>query len=226
MDFLKVATELTPALLSGLWVTVWVTVVSLLIALVLGLLSCIMGLSKIKIVSGISKLYLWIIRGTPFIVQIFIIYFGIPQFMKFLHFTDFRLSVYQAAIATLSLNAGAYISEIFRGGIAAVDIGQMEAARSLGLPKSSAMSKVILPQALKISIPSLCNQFIITLKDSSLAYAIGLPEIVYKGKIYVGRTMQSFSSYILVGIVYLVVITILTQIIKIIERKLDYGKKG
>ena len=226
MDFLKVASELTPGLLSGLWVTVWVTVVSLLIALVLGLVSCMMGLSKIKFISWLSKLYLWIIRGTPFIVQIFVIYFGIPQLMKFLNFTNFRLTVYQAAIATLSLNAGAYISEIFRGGISAVDNGQMEAARSLGLPKSSAMSKVILPQALKISIPALCNQFIITLKDSSLAYAIGLPEIVYRGKIYVGRTMQSFSTYILVGIIYLIIITILTQIIKVIERKMDYGKKS
>ena len=118
------------------------------------------------------------------------------------------------------------MSEIFRGGIQAIDSGQMEAARSLGLPKSRAMLKVILPQAFKISIPALGNQFIITLKDSSLAQVIGLQELVYQGKIYVGRTFKSFETYILVGFVYLIIITVLSYIIKQTERKMNYGKKS
>lgn len=225
MDFAKVFVEVFPSLLQGLTVTASVTVLSLLAAFVLGLFSCLMGISSIKPLKYISKFYVWVIRGTPFIVQLFIIYFGFPQFMQSMGF-DVRLSSFSAAVITLSLNAGAYSSEIFRGGIMAVDPGQMEAARSLGLPKSMAMARVILPQAFRICLPSLGNQCIITLKDSSLAQVIGLSEIVYQGKIYVGRTMEAFATYILIGIVYLIIITILSHIISYIERKMDIGKKA
>lgn len=225
MDFAKVFVEVFPSLLQGLTVTVSVTVLSLLIAFVLGLVSCLMGISTIKPLQYISKFYIWVIRGTPFIVQLFIIYFGIPQFIQSMGL-NLRLTSYTAAIITLSLNAGAYSSEIFRGGIAAVDSGQMEAARSLGLPKGRAMGKVILPQAFRICLPSLGNQCIITLKDSSLAQVIGLSEIVYQGKIYVGRTMEAFSTYILIGIVYLVIISVLSHFINRLERRMDIGKKA
>ena len=218
-DIATVFREAFPSLLKGLGVTVEATVLSLTIALVLGLFCCLMGMSKIAPLRWISKFYVWIIRGTPFIVQLFIIYFGLPQLIQSMG-VDFRISSFAAAVATLALNAGAYISEIFRGGINAVDKGQMEAARSLGLPKGKAMAKVVLPQAVRICIPSLCNQFIITLKDTSLAATIALAEVVYQGKIYVGRTMQSFATYMLIGIMYLFVITILSAVIRRIERNL------
>ncbi len=223
MSFFEVAVQVWPMLMKGLVVTVEVTVLSLAIAAVLGMTSCLMGMSAIKPVSWLSKFYVWIIRGTPFIVQLFIIYFGIPQFLSQMGF-DIRFTSFQAAAATLALNAGAYMSEIFRGGVQAVDKGQMEAARSLGLPKSRSMVKIILPQALRISIPALGNQCIITLKDSSLAQTIALAEIVYMGKIFVGRTMQSFYTYLLIGIVYLVIITVLQVILARIERKMDHDK--
>ena len=156
-------------------------------------------------------------------MQLFIIYFGIPQFLSQMGF-DIRFTSFQAAAATLALNAGAYMSEIFRGGVQAVDKGQMEAARSFGLPKSRSMVKIILPQALRISIPALGNQCIITLKDSSLAQTIALAEIVYMGKIFVGRTMQSFYTYLLIGVVYLVIITVLQVILARIERRMDHDK--
>ena len=133
MSFFEVAVQVWPMLMKGLVVTVEVTVLSLAIAAVLGMTSCLMGMSAIKPVSWLSKFYVWIIRGTPFIVQLFIIYFGIPQFLSQMGF-DIRFTSFQAAAATLALNAGAYMSEIFRGGVQAVDKGQMEAARSLGLP--------------------------------------------------------------------------------------------
>lgn len=215
--------QVWPMLMKGLVVTVEVTVLSLAIAAVLGMTSCLMGMSAIKPVSWLSKFYVWIIRGTPFIVQLFIIYFGIPQFLSQMGF-DIRFTSFQAAAATLALNAGAYMSEIFRGGVQAVDKGQMEAARSLGLPKSRSMVKIILPQALRISIPALGNQCIITLKDSSLAQTIALAEIVYMGKIFVGRTMQSFYTYLLIGVVYLVIITVLQVILARIERRMDHDK--
>ena len=221
-DFARVAV----LLLKGMAVTIEVTVLSLLIALVIGLGSCLMGMSKIKPISWISKFYVWIIRGTPFIVQIFIIYFSIPQLFQAIGFRSFNISEFAAATATLALNAGAYISEIFRGGINAIDKGQMEAARSLGLSKSRAMIKVILPQAFRISVPSLCNQFIITLKDSSLAYTIGLAEIVFSGRQYAMSTYKVFATYLMVGLAYLILITILSAGIKAIERRLDVGNKG
>ncbi|WP_426348839.1 amino acid ABC transporter permease [Alloiococcus sp. CFN-8] len=226
MNFYKVFTDIYPMLFEGLAVTLKVSLLSLFIALFLGFFSCIMGISTIKPLQWVSRLYIWIIRGTPFIVQLFIIKYGIPQLIKGMGYTDFNFTIFQAAVATLALNAGAYMSEIFRGGIQAIDPGQMEAARSLGLPKSRAMLKVILPQAFKISIPALGNQFIITLKDSSLAQVIGLQELVYQGKIYVGRTFKSFETYLLVGFVYLIIITVLSYIIKQTERKMNYGKKS
>ncbi|MBR2742740.1 MAG: amino acid ABC transporter permease [Clostridia bacterium] len=225
MDFYGVLTNMYPMLLDGLVMTLETSLLAILIAFFLGLLSCVMGMSRIVPLALISKFYVWVIRGTPFIVQLFIIKYGIPQVVQ-LWAPGFNFTIFQAAVATLALNAGAYMSEIFRGSIQAIDPGQMEAARSLGLPKTRAMIKVILPQALKISIPMLCNQFIISLKDSSLAQVIGLPELFYQGKIYVGRTFRSFETYIIVGCVYLIIITILSYIIKRIERNLDYGKKS
>lgn len=218
--------RVTVLLLEGMGVTIAVTICALAIALAIGLAMCLMGMSKIKPLSWISKFYIWIIRGTPFIVQLFVIYFSIPQLMQAIGFARFNISEFAAATATLALNAGAYIAEIFRGGISAIDKGQMEAARSLGLSKSRAMIKVILPQAFKISVPSLCNQFIITLKDSSLAYTIGLAEIVYSGRQYAMATYKVFATYIMIGVAYLIIITILSALIKMIERRLDVGNKG
>jgi ABC-type amino acid transport system permease subunit len=152
-------------------------------------------------------------------------YFGIPQLIQSLGF-NFRLSPFAAGVLTLSLNAGAYIAEIFRGGIMAIDTGQMEAARSLGLSHYHAMFRIILPQATRVSIPSLVNQFIISLKDTSIISVISLGEIVYEAKIYIGRTMQSFATWTIVGAVYLGIITALSQVSRYVEKRIDYGNKG
>ncbi len=218
MNLIEVFTEAAPLLFEGFAMTIQITIISLIIAFFLGLISCIMGLSSFKPFKAISKFYLWIIRGTPLLVQCFFVYFSIPQLIQSFG-VDFRLTAYAAGLITLSLNAGAYMSEIFRGGIQAVDKGQMEAARSLGLPKSRAMIKVILPQAIKICIPSLVNQFIITLKDTSIISVISLGEVVYEANIYIGRTMNSFATWTIVGIMYLVAITILSMISNYIERR-------
>nr|AGS52310.1 glutamine transport system permease protein GlnP [uncultured bacterium contig00063] len=158
-------------------------------------------------------------------VQTFFIYFGIPQLIQSLGF-NFRLSPFVAGIITLSLNAGAYIAEIFRGGIEAIDHGQMEAARSLGLSRYRAMFKIILPQAVRVSIPALVNQFIISLKDTSIISIISLADIVYQARIYIGRTMQSFATWTIVGLFYLAIITVLSQISIYVEKRLDYGQKS
>jgi polar amino acid transport system permease protein/polar amino acid transport system substrate-binding protein len=220
MELGKVFSEVYPLLLEGLWITLEVTLLSLLLAFILGLISCFMGISHKALLRWISKIYVGIIRGTPLLVQVFYIYFAIPQLLQFLGL-DVRFTPFTAGLITLTLNAGAYMSEIFRGAINAVNPGQMEAARSLGLTKAQAMKKVVLPQALRICLPSLVNQFIITLKDSSLISVIGLADIMYQAKIYVGRSMESFATYTWVALFYFVAIAILTQIAKMVERRVS-----
>jgi His/Glu/Gln/Arg/opine family amino acid ABC transporter permease subunit len=225
MDFALVIKEVYPLLLQGMLITMETTVLSLVIALLLGLLTCLAGMSRFIALRIAAKCYIGVIRGTPLLVQTFFIYFGLPQLIQSLGI-DFRLSPFAAGIITLSLNAGAYIAEIFRGGILAIDSGQMEAARSLGLSRNRAIFLVILPQALRVSIPSLVNQFIISLKDTSIISVISLADICYEAKIYIGRTMQSFATWTIVGLVYLVIILILSQISLYVEKRLSYGDKS
>jgi len=220
MDLLRVFGEVQPLLTKGLWITVEVTVLSLLLALVIGLISCFLALSKRAPLRWISKVYVGLVRGTPLLVQVFYIYFAIPQLLQLMGF-DVRFTPFIAGLITLTLNAGAYLSEIFRGAINAVNPGQMEAARSLGLSHAQAMKNVVLPQAFRICLPSLVNQFIITLKDSSLISVIGLADIMYQSKIYVGRSMEAFATYTWVAVYYFVIITILTQVAKYVERKVS-----
>ena len=225
MDFGRVFKEALPILINGLGVTVGIALISIFAGMILGLISCLFGMSKIKVLKGISAVYIWIIRGTPMIVQAFLVFFAIPQLIQMVN-PSFRLEAFTAGCITLSLNAGAYMSEIFRAGIQAIDKGQMEAARSLGLSKGQAMWKIILPQAFKISIPPMVNQFIITVKDTSILSVIGLAEIVNKAKQYVGKTYQFFATYILVAAFYLIVISILMVISKFVEKKFSYESQG
>jgi His/Glu/Gln/Arg/opine family amino acid ABC transporter permease subunit len=239
MDIAQVFSEAFPMLLRGLGITIEITVVSLVMAVALGLASCLMGLSQVAALRWLSRGYVWLVRGTPLLVQVFFVYFGFPQLVQSIGhsiggveagglsgsvgelLSNFRISAFMASFVTLSLNAGAYMSEIFRGGIQAVNPGQMEAARSLGLPKGRAMYRVILPQAFRICVPSLVNQFIITLKDTSIVSIISLQEIVYNARIYIGRTMLSFGTWILVGAMYLLVITVLSVLARHMEKRLN-----
>jgi His/Glu/Gln/Arg/opine family amino acid ABC transporter permease subunit len=217
--------EVSPLLMRGVVITIQTTITALIIAILLGLFACLLGMSKFTVPKLLAKTYIWVIRGTPLLVQTFFIYFGIPQLIQSLGF-NFRLSPFVAGVITLSLNAGAYIAEIFRGGIEAIDHGQMEAARSLGLSHYRAMFRIILPQAVRISIPSLVNQFIISLKDTSIISIISLADIVYQARIYIGRTMQSFATWTIVGLFYLVIIAVLSQISTHVEKRLDYGARS
>ena len=214
-NYFEYVASIMPQLLLGLKVTLQMTVVSLALAVVVGMASCMFSISKVKPLNWISGVYLSIIRGTPLMVQSFFIYFGLTAAR------DFRISIFKAAVIVLCLNAGAYLSEIFRSGIAAVNKGQMEAARSLGLPYGVAMRKVILPQAIRIVIPSVLNQFIITLKDTSILSAIGCMELMKQSMMIVSRNFRSFETYAVIAVMYYVVVMVLTKIFKIIERRLS-----
>ncbi len=221
MNLIKVFSEVYPTLFSGLATTVEVTVISLVLAMVIGIFVCLMNISHNIVLRAIAKFYIWLIRGTPMLVQAFYIYFAVPQLIQAVSGSQFRITVFTASLITLTLNAGAYISEIFRGSIESVNTGQMEAARSLGLSYGKSMQKIILPQAVRICLPSLVNQCIITLKDSTILYAIGLAEIMYSAKVYVGRTMESFATYTWVALFFLVIVTILSFVSRTVERRLN-----
>ena len=216
--FFGLLKESFPSLMSGLQMTLILTVVSLVIALILGLVFGLFQVSKNKLLRVIATIYVDIFRGTPLIVQAFFIYFGIPAAL------DIRITAVVAGLITLSLNAGAYMAEIVRGGIQSVEKGQMEAARSLGLPYGKAMSKVVLPQAIRIMIPSFINQFVITLKDTSILSIIGINELTQSGKIIIARNLESFQMWLIVGIIYFIIIMILTKVSNALERRIKHGK--
>ncbi|WP_260394110.1 ABC transporter substrate-binding protein/permease [Fundicoccus ignavus] len=200
-------------LMDGLWTTVWVTLVSIVIAMILGIALGIMSAGQNSILKFIALLYVDIMRGIPLLVLSFFIYFGIPQL------TGLTFPATLAGIVTLSLNAAAYISEIVRGGIKAVPIGQSEASRSLGLPYNKTLRHIVLPQAFKIMVPSFINQFVITLKDTSILSVIGLVELTQTGKIIIARTYQSGSMWLIVGLMYIIIITALTKLSKRLEKE-------
>ena len=224
MDFATVFKNATPMLLEGLKNTIVISLLAIAIGLVVGLITCFLGRARFIVPRAIAAAYVWCIRGTPMIVQAFLVFFAFPQVIQ-MFVPGFKIDPFSAGLITLSLNAGAYMSEIFRGGIAAVSVGQIEAARSLGLSQFRTMLKIVLPQAFKICIPSLVNQFIITVKDSSILSVIGLADVVNQAKVYVGSTYQFFPTYITVAAYYLVVISLLMMASRLIEKKLNYEKK-
>lgn len=211
-------------LLEGLKNTIVISLLAIAIGLIVGLITCFLGRARFIVPRAIAAAYVWCIRGTPMIVQAFLVFFAFPQVIQ-MFVPGFKIDPFSAGLITLSLNAGAYMSEIFRGGIAAVSVGQIEAARSLGLSQFRTMLKIVLPQAFKICIPSLVNQFIITVKDSSILSVIGLADVVNQAKVYVGSTYQFFPTYITVAAYYLVVISLLMVASRLIEKKLNYEKK-
>ncbi len=226
MDFAKVFNEALPLLFEGVKLTIGISLLAIAAGMVIGFLSCIMGLSKNPVLKAISAVYVWLIRGTPMIVQAFFVFFAVPQVIQLITKGPFTLTPFTAGAITLSLNAGAYLSEIFRSGIQAVPKGQTEAARSLGLSSFKTMMRVVLPQAFKITIPSLVNQFIITVKDTSILSVIGLAELVNRAKQYVGSTFRFFETYIVVGGFYLVIISLLMLLSRYIEKRMSYDRKG
>ena len=212
--FFEYVGQCMPQLLVGMKLTIIMTFLALILAVVIGLIACLFSISKVKPLNWLSGIYLSVIRGTPLMVQAFFIYFGITGAL------GIRITSFSAAILVLCLNAGAYLSEIFRSGIAAVNKGQMEAARSLGLPYGVAMRKIILPQAIRIVIPSVLNQFIITLKDTSILSVIGCGELMRQGQMIVARNFRSFETYAIIAVMYYVVVIFLTKVFQMVERRL------
>ncbi|MBQ6391909.1 MAG: amino acid ABC transporter permease [Eubacterium sp.] len=205
--------------------TLLLALFGLFFACILGLIFGILSVLNNKVCNIIAMIFVDAIRGVPMIVLAYFIYFGIPYGFNNILKMPLTLTALQAGTACLALNCGAYMAEIIRAGIQSVDPGQMEAARSLGLPYWRAMQRVVLPQAIRTMIPSIINQFIITLKDTSILSVIGFPELVNTAKNVVSITFKSLQVWAVVAVMYLIVILALSKLAKILERRLNRGRK-
>ncbi|HHW67805.1 MAG TPA: amino acid ABC transporter permease [Epulopiscium sp.] len=211
-------------LMQALGKTLLLTLLSLFFAMIIGLIFSLMNVGKNRVFNLIGTAYVDGVRGVPLIVLAYFIYFGVPAGVKMMGVQDFRLSALQAGTIALAMNCGAYMAEIIRAGIESVDKGQMEASRSLGLSYAKSMRLVVLPQAIRTMIPSIINQFIITLKDTSILSVIGFPELTNMGKTISGNTFKSLETWAIVGIMYMVVIVTLSKVAKRIERRINRGR--
>lgn len=203
------------ALLDGLIKTLQLTVVGIVLAAIWGVLLGVMGVAPSKLVRGISSTIIYIFRGLPMLVLAFFIYIGIPNL------TGQKIPAFTAGVITLILNEGAYIGAFVRGGFKSVDPGQLEAARSLGMPYGKAMRKVVMPQGIRLTIPSFINQFIITLKDTSILSAIGIIELTQTGTLIIARNLQGFKVWLMIAVLYLIVITLLTWLSNWVEKRIN-----
>lgn len=202
-----------PMFKAGLIISVPLMLVSFALGMVLAFCLALMRMSKIKILKGIAWFVVWVIRGTPLLVQIFVIFFGLPS-------VGILLAPIPAAILALTISQGAYNSEVIRSALTAIPSGQFEACKALGMTKIQTMYQVVLPQAALIAVPALANSFISLLKDTSLIAAITVPEILQTAKGIIAFTYEPLLLYIEAGIVYLIFSTVLTKLQEVLEKKL------
>lgn len=213
-------------MLRGAVITVEVTTFAIFFGLILGTIAAFGKLSRRSVFRIPSSIYVDFIRGTPLFVQILLFYYGIPGLIIGITGEPFRIDPILAGIAVCSINSGAYNAEIVRAGIKSVDRGQMEAARSLGMTEGQAMKEVIMPQAVRLIIPPLGNEFIALLKDSSLLAVISVHELSKNGMLYVSKTFAAFPTYISVAFVYLALTMGISRVLNHIERRLGVSDRS
>lgn len=212
MDF-ELISQSIPILIQGAAVTVEITAMAVFFGFLIGGIVSIVRLSNISLLRKLATVYVDCIRGTPLLVQIFIVYFALPVVV------GFRIDKFAAAVMACSINSGAYVAEIYRAGIQSIDKGQMEAGRSLGLTWWETMRFIILPQAFKRIIPPLGNEFIAMLKDSSLVSVIGFEELTRKGQLIIARTYASLEIWLCVALMYLVMVLLVARGVAYLEKR-------
>ena len=211
--------EWLPFILGGVWVTLFLSVVSIFFAVILAIFGALGRLSHNPIINGVASLYVSIVRGTPLIVQIFFIFFGLPQ-------AGIILDPIPTGIIALAFNYGAYLTEVFRAGIQAVPGGQTEAARALGLPEREVMRKVILPQATRIVIPAVGNDFIAMTKDTALVYVVGVQELLYRANAAGRPSGQNFSTILVAAVMYWLLTLVLSYFQARLEKRMAAGDRN
>ncbi|CAM5787527.1 MULTISPECIES: amino acid ABC transporter permease [Brevibacillus] len=213
LDFAQIVPYI-PFIVNGIKVTLQVTLLSVVFGFIWGSLLALIKISNIRLLKGFAVAYTSVFRGTPLILQLTFVYFATPQI------TGYNISAFEAAVLTFTLNSGAYISETIRGGIMAVDKGQWEAAKALGVPYRKMMTDIILPQAVKNILPALVNETIALLKESALVSTIGLADIMQNANIVKGTIFRYFEPYLLAGLLYYVMVMLLTWVARVLERRM------
>lgn len=201
-----------PSILFSCVVVIELTVLTILISWVFGLLAGIGKASKFKAFSYPSRFYIWFIRGTPTLIQVYLVYFALPQF-------GIQMSPFTAGVLALGINSGAYVAEIFRSGLNAIPKGQMESAKALGMTYFQAMHRIILPQVIRIILPAITNEGISMLKNTSLLSTITVVELTLQTQIIIARTFRPFEFYIVASILYLVMTTVLSYFSDKLEKR-------
>jgi len=222
----------------GIVVTLEITLTSFVLVLFVGLIGGLGRLSSNWFIKGIASLYVEVIRGVPLLVQLLFIWFALPQVFNTVGeslagiwpaasqwLIELKLQPFSAAVVGITICYGAYMSEIYRAGIQSIHHGQMEAARSLGMSYIQAMRYVILPQAIRVILPPVGNEFVTLLKDSSLVSVLAVSDLTRRGREYMARTFLSFETWMMVALIYLVMTLTFTRIASAIERKLTVGKR-
>lgn len=199
----------------GVWITIELSLITVACSSILGSLMAILRRSRLGMVRFITSAYVEIVRGTPLLLQLYFFYFMLPQFLPFLNLSEFA-----CVVIALVFNSIAYVAEIVRAGIDAVDRGQMEAARSLGLNGRQAMVRVILPQAVKNILPALCNEFVSVIKETSLASTFFIGDIMSQYKIINGFTFLIIEPLLIAGIIYFIITFVLSKGIAVLERRM------
>ncbi|MBI9089635.1 MAG: ABC transporter permease subunit [Desulfobacterium sp.] len=207
--------ESIPVLMNGAKLTIYITLIGLFFGFILGALAGIGKISKNKFVNTLTTIYVESIRGTPLMVQVMFLYFGLPLAL------GMRVPPLTAGIVAIAVNSGAYISEIVRGAVQSINVGQAEAARSIGLTNSQSMLYVIWPQAFKRMIPPLGNQFIISLKDTSLLVVIGVGELTRQGQEIIAVNFRSFEVWMAVAIIYLAMTLTMAKLLHMLEKRMQ-----
>lgn len=200
-------------LIPGLTVTIPLTVISFALALVIAIVVALIQYAKVRVLKDIARFYVWVIRGTPLLVQLFVVFYGLPNI-------GILIDPFPAAIIVFAINEGAYCAETIRAGLEAVPYGQMEAGECIGMSYMQIMRRILLPQALRISFPTLANSVISMTKDTSLAANITVTEMFMATQRIVARTYEPLALYIEVGIIYLIFCTVLTRLQRYGEKKL------
>jgi arginine/lysine/histidine transport system permease protein len=216
LDFSQIVPYI-PFILEGIWVTLKFVIISIIFGFILGTGLALCKISKVKAWNWFGDAYTSIFRGTPLILQLMIIYFAIPQL------TGYDISPFLSAILAFGLNSSAYVSEIIRAGIQAVDKGQMEAAQALGVPYRLMMKDIILPQALKNILPALMNEFITLTKESAIVSTIGYLDLMRRAQVVGADIYRNFEPLIFVGVIYWLLVMVLTIIGKIVERRMKFS---
>jgi arginine/lysine/histidine transport system permease protein len=213
LDFMQIVPSM-PYILGGIKVTLQIVATAALLGFALGILLALFKISRFKILTWVADAYTSVFRGTPLILQLMIIYYGVPQII------GFEIQPYPAAVIAFALNSGAYISEIIRAGILAVDKGQQEAAMALGIPYRRMMRDIILPQALKNILPALMNEFITLTKESAIVTVIGVSDVMRRAYQVGGETYSFFEPFIFAGLIYYILVMVLTVLGKAVEKRM------